>query len=185
MRRRALILVVAGATLLISVPAAVSAAPILCDPFDEWTVLNSQSTTLWAQSDDMMVYSAPSSAPLTVTHDITGSTTRTATVSTTSGTSISGGVAVGWFNAAAGYTSGESAAMETSDTYSHTVSTNITIPAGHSMVEYIGFQVTTARMTRYRCSSNGQTVSTKWAGTVVGPRLRAYGWIDCRDTSLC
>jgi hypothetical protein len=65
------------------------------------------------------------------------------------------------------------------------VTTNITIPAGHSMLQFVGFQITTASMTRKQCSSNGQTITTVWSGTLVGPRLRAAGYIDCQDTSLC
>jgi hypothetical protein len=75
--------------------------------------------------------------------------------------------------------------MDTSASYSQTVSQNITIPAGHSMIQYVGFLVTEVNMSRKRCSSNGQAISTTWSGRLTGPRLRSFGWIDCLNTSLC
>jgi hypothetical protein len=189
MFRKHLTAAVAATTLVGGLPiafaASASAGTTLCDPNYTWNTVSSRSTSLNVDTGDFYVFRNGTSVTQTATIDKTYSASTSASVSTSIGTSVTVEAGVGYFNAAAGLTAGTESAMGSSKSYSITVSQNITVPAGKAYMSYAGHSYAKGYVTRKHCSSNGQTVSTVWAGWVSGPTTKEYGWLDCANTSYC
>ncbi|WP_238009868.1 hypothetical protein KZZ52_14950 [Dactylosporangium sp. AC04546] len=177
--------VLVSAVLTVAAPGAAHAAPTVCEPNYTWYTTSTTSTTLYVKSGNGIVYSAPSSASLNVKTDLTKTISFSASYTASIGGNLEIGVPVRGFNLAAGLDTSASAAMDVAISGTWTVTQDITIPPGHSMLQYVGHRITTATVTQKRCNSTGSAVSTGWSGTLKGPRWAATGWIDCKDTTLC
>jgi len=175
---------IAGALAVVT-PGAAHAAPVLCYPGSDDYTTSTTSIYLSIRAGDSTVYSAPSSASLRVTTNLTRTVTVNASYSASIGGNLSIAIPVKGFNLAAGIDTTQEFAMDTTLSFTKTVSTDITIPAGHSMLEYVGTQKTRAFVKKIECNASGTAYVTVWSGTVDGPRFAAIGWIDCLDTSYC
>lgn len=165
-------------------PGVAQAAPTVCDRGHSWYTVSNKSYSLFVPKGGGELFSAPSSAPLRVTKNTTKTVSYSASYSASVGGNLSIEIPVRGFNIGAGIDSNADLAMDVKISYTGSVTQDITIPAGHTMMAYVGVQRTTSTVTKYSCP-NGTAVKTDWRGTVTGPRMKATGWIDCKDTSLC
>jgi hypothetical protein len=177
--------VLVAGVLTVATPGAAHAAPTICEANYSWHTTSTTSTTLYVKTGNGIVHSAPSTAALTVTSDLTRTVSFGASYTASIGGNLEVSVPVRGFNVAAGLDSSATASMDVSISGTWTVTQNITIPKGHSMLQYVGHRITTAVVTKKHCSSTGTSIITDWSGTVKGPRWQAMGWIDCIDTSYC
>ncbi len=187
--RKHLTLAIAAVTLAGGLPVvfagAAQAAPTMCDPNSYWNTLTSRSTSLNVDGGDFYVFRNGTGVSQTASIDKSFTASTSATVTTSVGASVSASAGVGWFNAEAGLTAGTENALATSKSFSINVTQNITVPAGKAYMSYAGHSVAKGYITRKKCSSNGQSASTVWAGWVTGPTTKEYGWLDCALTSYC
>ncbi len=172
-----------GAVVATAAPA--QAIGTVCNANTAWYTITSQTTYDQIDSGDYSVFRAPSNTSLRVTTDLTRTAGTAATTTTSVGASMSVSAGVSVFNAQMGLSASSSNEMQTTHTYTKTVTQDVTIPAGHSMAEYVGHAVTRANMERRLCNSSGTAYSAIWRGSVTGPRYAVYGWEDCLYTSLC
>ncbi|GAA1652907.1 hypothetical protein [Actinoplanes couchii] len=174
---------VSSGALLGTLPAAAQAAPTICDPNSSWVTVNSTARTLKILKSEH--WAAPSTAPLKVTKNWSGEIDFGASYTGSIGGNLSVEVPVKAFNVGAGIDSSAELAMDVRIKKTVSVTQDITIPKGHSMIQYAGVYVTSTSLTKKQCSSNGASVKTVFSGYLTGPRMSSSGWIDCKDTTAC
>lgn len=163
-----------------------SAEPTQCDPHHSWVKLVNRSRYLQVDRGDVgTVERNRTSHNMRITDNYTFTVGSRATRSTTTGSNVDVGVAVGWFNAGAGYQRSENQAMERSHSFTTTISRNITLSPGEAAVAYAGDRFAKAFAYKRHCSGDGQRVITDWSGRVRGPLFRERGWVLCSKTRLC
>lgn len=172
-------------TALVAPGTTATAGVTECDPGRSWVKLVNRSNFLQVDGGDTSpVQHNGTSRNMTITDNFSFTVGSNASRSTSSGSNVDVGVAVGWFNAGAGYTTGSTNAMERSHSFSTSVTRNITLEPGQRAIAYAGDRFGKAFVYKRHCNSRGQVVTT-WTGWVQGPRYKEQGWVLCSRTRLC